>query len=192
MENENENDVTTIHIYFELEVPQDLNLTYGVAMNSKEYWNMPSTTKKHIMEHLPYLFLYFVASLIFYLLDPEDLRWPIVVSALGLWWFLRVVNASRNMTTRPFCTITNDSIILDYDRTLIPWSIVVHVAVNIEKKRVRMWQSTAKNPVFQESSKNYARIDGRWVQYWDSFIKDLEAECNRRSIGYTVEEDKES
>ncbi|MBU7012946.1 MAG: hypothetical protein HXS46_19870 [Theionarchaea archaeon] len=93
-------------------------------MKVKEYWNIPEAGKRRRIRSIPYFALDIVVVYFIYSIDPENLFGILLVVAILIWLSLKAIGDSLRMVSRPVCRLTDDFIILDYDRNVAPWDMV--------------------------------------------------------------------
>ena len=150
-------------------------------MKTKEYWNIPSAGKKEILRSAVYVALYISLAYFVWSIDPENFIVIIVMIGIGVWLVQTIIGESFRMISRPVCRLTDEFVVFDYDRNIVPWDFIGRIVTNTRKRTVRVHYLKG------ERFKPYSFIKAKWMQNWDSFLKDLEIECEKRSIKFTVE-----
>jgi len=155
-------------------------------MKAREYWNIPEAGRKERIHGIPYIAFYIILVYVAYLIDPEDLFGIFLIAAIMTWFSLKVIGDSLRMVSRPVCRLTDEFIILDYDRNVTPWDMVTHIVATPRKKTVKVYYPGVNRALYKSSSDSFALVRGKWMQDWDSFLADLAAECETRSIPFTT------
>jgi len=155
-------------------------------MKAKEYWNIPEAGKRRRIRSIPYFVFYALIAYFGYLFISENMMVVLIIVALALWVFLKVISDSLRMVSRPVCRLTDEFIILDYDRNVTPWDMVTRIVATPRKKTVKVYYPGVNRALYKSSSDSFALVRGKWMQDWDSFLADLAAECETRSIPFTT------
>jgi len=150
-------------------------------MKTKEYWNIPDAGKKEILHSIPYFIFHSFLVYLAYLIDPENLIFILIIIGIGVWLVLKEIGESSRVISRPVCRLTDEFVISDYDRNVVPWGFIARIVTNAMRRTMRVYYLKG------ERFKPYSLIKGKWMQDWDSFLKDLEIECEKRSVKFTVE-----
>ena len=156
-------------------------------MKTKEYWNVPNAGKRERLLIIPFSIFYGVLVYVAYLIDPEELLGVFIMIAVGVWYGIKGIVKSFRMISHPVCRLTDEFVISDYDRNVVLWDCVTRIVTDARKRVAKIYHSTSEDPITHESSEDYARIKGKSMQDWDSFLKGLEIECEKRSVKFTVE-----
>ena len=154
-------------------------------MKSKEYRNIPEAGKRERIHGIPYFISHALIVYIAYYIDPENLLLILILLALGMWLVLKSIGDSLRMISRPVCRLTDEFIVLDYDRNVTPWGMVTRIVATPRKKTVKVYYPGVNRALYKSSSDRFAFIRGKWMRDWDSFLEDLVAECETRSIPFT-------
>jgi len=155
-------------------------------MKAKEYWNIPEAGRKERIHSIPYFIFHALIVYIAYYIDPENLLLILILLALGVWLVLKSIGDSLRMVSRPVCRLTDEFVILDYDRNVIPWGMVTRIVATPRKRTVKVYYPGVDRALYKSSSDSFVLVRGKWMQDWDSFLADLTAECEIRSISFTT------
>lgn len=155
-------------------------------MEAREYRNRPEAGKRYLLLSVRSTAILLASAYFIYLVDPGHEFWLLVMVLITTGLFLKDRGDDRRMVARPACRLTDEFIVFDHDRNVIPWSTITRVLPNTRKKQVKIWYSVTKEPS-QKSSEDCAFIRGKWMQDWDSFCDDLRIECQKRSIEFIIQ-----
>ena len=155
-------------------------------MKAKEYWSTPNAGKRERLLIIPFSILYAILVCVAYLIDPEELLGIFIMIIIGVWYGSKGIRESFRMVSHPVCRLTDEFVISDYDRNVVPWDCVTRIVTDTRKRVAKIYHSTGEDPITHEPSEGYVRINGKWMQNWDSFLRDLGVECEKRSVRFTV------
>ena len=152
--------------------------------NSREYWNRPEVRKRSLVTSVFSSIFYIVVIYLFYLTYTDHPSIPLFMVVLGIWLTKKDINEIQRKTSHPLCRLTDEFIIFDLDRKVIPWNVVTRIDVDSTKKEVEIQHVPIKDS--PKKSLKSVKIYLKWIQNWDVFLEDLKAECEKRSIEFTV------
>ena len=152
--------------------------------NSKEYWNRPEVRKRSIVDSVLTSIIYIIIVYIVYLIYIDDPLIPLFIILIGIWLTKKEIDEIQRKTSHPLCRLIDEFIIFDLDRKVIPWNVVTRIDVNSGKKEVEIQHVPIKDS--PKKSPKSVKIYLKWIRNWDVFLEDLKAECEKRSIEFTV------
>ena len=152
--------------------------------NSKEYWNRPEVRKRSIVDSVLTSIIYIIIVYIVYLIYIDDPLIPLFIILIGIWLTKKEIDEIQRKTSHPLCRLIDEFIIFDLDRKVIPWNVVTRIDVNSGKKEVEIQHVPIKDS--PKKSLKSVKIYLKWIQNWDIFLEDIKAECEKRSIEFTV------
>lgn len=156
-------------------------------MASKEYWNAPDTGRKYLAHNSPIPIALLIAALIIYFLS-HDIYVLGILTVFWLWTVLEYVRISRRVVSHPVCRLTDEFIILDYDRNVVPWNVITRVIWNPKEHEVKICHRTPRKPrdsTFGQRDHSVF-IDGRWLKDQQVFIGDLGEACKEHSTEFVI------
>lgn len=152
-------------------------------MESREYWNAPDARKKYLVHSNLVPLIYFVIVSVIYFPDP-NVDALVILVALGLLWLLYNNAMSHRVVSHPLCRLTDELIILNHDRNVIPWNVVTRVIWFQRKHEARIYY---RSPPGSESQREHsASIEGKWLLDQDAFIYGLKKACEEHSTEFTM------
>ncbi|MBU7017439.1 MAG: hypothetical protein HXS44_08015 [Theionarchaea archaeon] len=151
----------------------------------REYWNVPEVEKKHLINTIIFGSVFAAYTVVFYVVMLIDVLREFLVLinvVLIVSIILEGIRDSRRMVSHPVCRFTDDFIILDYDRKVIPLETVTRIVVDLKRKIIKIWYPTIKDSLMPKFPQKHSDIRAEWMSNWDSFLENLEGVCNEHSI----------
>jgi len=165
-------------------------------MKSREYWNIPSARKNHVLSHsLPAIFIYFALGSIFVFAAPESLLVLFVYLGAGILLVYRVATIAWEMNSHPICRLTDEFITLSYDRKIVPWEKVNRIIWRPTRHKtivVYKVRPKTRHTVLSVMHERPVFIDGKWMKDENTFYEDLKNMCQKHSITFLETDDKET
>ena len=152
--------------------------------SSIKYWNSPEAGKRHLVHVIFWAISYNAIICIIYLTNPDNLFLILAMLVIQIWIAKKDIGEVRRKTSHPLCRLTDEFIISDLDRKVTPWNDVTHIDVDSGKKDVKIWHVSVKDS--PKKSPKSVKIYGKWMKEWDTFLEDLKAECEKRSIEFKM------
>ncbi|MBU7019220.1 MAG: hypothetical protein HXS44_17050 [Theionarchaea archaeon] len=151
----------------------------------REYWDVPEDRKKTLTKTIikgsPFVAYTLIVYKVIYI---NVLRVSLVLIYIVLLMATTLdgIRGSRKRASHPVCRFTNDFIVLDYDRKVIPLETVTRIVVDLKRRITKIWYPTIKDSLIQKYPEEHSHIRGKWMSNWDSFLEDLKSLCKGRSI----------
>ena len=152
--------------------------------SSIKYWNSPEAGKRYLVHVIFWAISYNAIICIIYLTNPDNLFLILAMLVIQIWIAKKDIGEVRRKTSHPLCRLTGELIVSDLDRKVTPWNVVTRIDVDSGRKEVEIQHVPIKDS--PKKSLKSVKIYLKWIQNWNVFLEDLKAECEKRSIEFTV------
>lgn len=162
-------------------------------MKGREYWSNVNSKREFLSRYSKkeiavYIIYIVIISLILY--KAPDSLFLLVIVALGALWLIHgELTLMKGLISSPICRLTDEFIVLDYDRKIISWEKVNRVIWRPTKRKTIVFYKVRPKTKYTALSIMHERlvsIDRKWMKDEDAFFEDFRAMCDERSIPFFV------
>lgn len=162
-------------------------------MKSKEYWSTVTSKKEYLLRYSKAegaALIVYIAVISFILYKAHDNLLLLLIIVGGALWFIHgEITRAQKITSSPICRLTDEFFALDYDHKIVPWEKVNRVIWRPTKHETVVFYRIRPKTKYTILSIMHERpvfIRGKWMEDEDSFVENLKAVCDERSIPFFV------